>query len=89
MNRIMAILSGILLFSFIAPPVSAQSGYEVKGFVLDQVGPIVGATVVEQGTSNGTSTGLDGEYKLSVSSAESIVEISCIGYKTQIGRAHV
>ncbi len=87
MNRIMAILSGILLFSFIAPPVSAQSGYEVKGFVLDQVGPIVGATVVEQGTSNGTSTGLDGEYKFSVSGAEAIVEISCIGYKTQTFKA--
>ncbi len=69
------------------PPVSAQSGYEVKGFVLDQVGPIVGATVVEQGTSNGTSTGLDGEYKFSVSGAEAIVEISCIGYKTQTFKA--
>lgn len=66
---------------------SAQSGYEVKGFVLDQVGPIVGATVVEQGTSNGTSTGLDGEYKFSVSGAEAIVEISCIGYKTQTFKA--
>lgn len=87
MNRIMAILSGMLLFSFIAPPVSAQSGYEVKGFVLDQVGPIVGATVVEQGTSNGTSTGLDGEYEFSVSDAEAIVEISCIGYKTQTFKA--
>ena len=83
----MTILSGILLFSIITPPVSAQSGYEVKGVVVDQAGPVIGATVVEQGTSNGTSTGLDGEYTLNVSSAEAIVEISCIGYKTQTFKA--
>ena len=73
---------GFLAFSLFAPPISAQSGYEVKGVVLDQVGPIIGATVIELGTTTGTSTGTDGDYTLKVSSADATVEISCIGYKT-------
>ncbi|MBO5195426.1 MAG: SusC/RagA family TonB-linked outer membrane protein [Bacteroidales bacterium] len=78
----MTIIMGFLAFSLFAPPISAQSGYEVKGVVLDQVGPIIGATVIELGTTTGTSTGTDGDYTLKVSSADATVEISCIGYKT-------
>lgn len=63
--------------------VFAQSGYEVKGVVVDAVGPVIGATVIEQGTTNGTSTGLDGDYVLTVSSADAVIEISCIGYASQ------
>ena len=60
----------------------AQNAYEVKGLVFDEVGPMIGASVLEKGTSNGTATGSDGDYVLAVSSAEAIVEISSIGYKT-------
>ena len=63
--------------------VFAQGGYEVKGVVVDGIGPVIGATVIEQGTANGTSTGLDGDYVLTVSSADAVVEISCIGYASQ------
>jgi iron complex outermembrane receptor protein len=56
----------------------------VKGVVVDAIGPIIGATVIEQGTANGVSTGLDGDYVLTVSSADAVVEISCIGYASQI-----
>ena len=63
--------------------VFAQGGYEVKGVVVDAIGPIIGAAVVEQGTTNGASTGLDGDYVLTVSSADAVVEISCIGYASQ------
>lgn len=63
--------------------VFAQGGYEVKGVVVDAIGPIIGATVIEQGTTNGASTGLDGDYVLTVSSADAVVEISCIGYASQ------
>ncbi len=82
MNRILSLFAGLMLFCVFTPPVSAQSGYEVKGVVSDQVGPVIGATIMEQGTSNGTSTGLDGEYSLTVSGPSAVVEISCIGYKT-------
>ena len=67
--------------------VSAQGGYQVKGVVEDAIGPVIGASVIEQGTSNGVSTGLDGEFLLNVSSADAMVEISCIGYATQIFKA--
>ena len=63
--------------------VFAQGGYQVKGVVVDAIGPVIGASVIEQGTSNGVSTGLDGDFLLTVSSANAIVEISCIGYATQ------
>ena len=65
----------------------AQGGYEVSGTVVDQYGPVIGATVVEQGTSNGTSTGLDGEFSLTVSGSSAFVEISCIGYASQLYEA--
>ena len=63
--------------------VFAQGGYQVKGVVVDAIGPVIGASVIEQGTSNGVSTGLDGDFLLTVSSADAMVEISCIGYASQ------
>ena len=63
--------------------VFAQGGYQVKGVVVDAIGPVIGASVIEQGTTNGVSTGLDGDFLLTVSKASAIVEISCIGYATQ------
>ena len=70
----LAILLSGGIFSF------AQGGYGVQGSVADAQGPVVGATVVEVGTSNGTSTGPDGGYSLTVASPDSPVEISCAGY---------
>ena len=65
----------------------AQRGYQVKGVVEDALGPVIGATVMEAGTSNGTSTGLDGDYVLTVKNADATVEISCIGYASQSFKA--
>ena len=62
--------------------VLAQGGYQVGATVEDSQGPVVGATVVEVGTSNGTSTGPDGGFSLTVPSPDSPVEISCIGYES-------
>ena len=44
--------------------------------------PVIGASVLEKGTSNGTITNLDGEYSLKVSPGATLV-FSYIGYKTQ------
>ncbi|MBR5019551.1 MAG: TonB-dependent receptor [Bacteroidales bacterium] len=55
----------------------------VSGVVLDASRqPIVGAFVVEQGTSNGTAAGLDGEFTLRVTPG-AVLEVSCIGYVTR------
>ena len=83
MNRIMTLCASLVLSCIMGVSVFAQGGYEVKGVVVDAIGPVIGATVIEQGTSNGTSTGIDGDYVLTVSSANAVVEISCIGYATQ------
>ena len=82
MKRIITAVA-IVLASIFATSVSAQSGYQVKGVVVDAQGPVIGATVMEKGTTNGTSTGLDGDYTLTVSSPAAVIEISCIGYATQ------
>lgn len=60
----------------------AQNAFEVKGLVLDEAGPMVGVTVLERGTVNGTSTGVDGDFVLKVSGPSAVVEISSIGYVT-------
>ena len=75
---------GLAILAMAVPAqVFAQSKYEVKGVVVDTTGtPVIGATVLEQGTTNGVTTDLNGQYTLKVNSAESIVEISFIGYKT-------
>lgn len=86
MKRIITAVA-TLLFGLAATNVSAQGGYPIKGVVVDALGPVIGATVMEQGTSNGTSTGIDGDYMLTVSSAEAMVEISCIGYVSQTFKA--
>ena len=77
----------VLLASLTSTTVLAQGGYQVKGVVVDAVGPVIGAAVVQQGTTNGTSTGIDGDFVLNVPNGDALVEISCIGYATQVFKA--
>lgn len=79
----MTILAAAAVSAVFSANVAAQS-YEVKGVIEDSLGPVIGATVLEQGTTNGTITDIDGAYTLKVSSANALVEISCIGYATQV-----
>ncbi|MCR4582842.1 MAG: SusC/RagA family TonB-linked outer membrane protein, partial [Prevotella sp.] len=56
---------------------------EIHGTVVDATGEtIIGASVMEKGTSNGTVTDFDGNFKLKVAAGKPLV-ISYIGYKTQ------
>ena len=82
MKRIITAMA-VVLCSIFGQTVFAQGGYQVKGVVVDELGPVMGAVVLEQGTSNGVSTGLDGDYVLMVSGPDAIVEISCMGFATQ------
>lgn len=66
---------------------SAFAQYTVKGQIVDAVGPVIGAAVLEQGTLNGTESDMDGNFTLTVSSASSMIEISLIGYKTLVFQA--
>lgn len=56
---------------------------KVEGIVKDTSGePVIGATVMEKGTNNGTITDFDGKFTLQVTEGASL-EISYIGFKTQ------
>lgn len=56
----------------------------VMGVVVDEMGePVIGASVVEKGTTNGIITDFDGNFKLTVSSDKALIEISYIGYQNQ------
>ena len=64
---------------------AVQQAKKVSGVVSDAMGPVIGATVMEKGTSNGTVTDLDGNFSLNVKpNAE--LEISYVGYKTRLIR---
>lgn len=57
-----------------------QQANKVTGTVKDALGPIIGASVMEKGTSNGTITDMDGKFSLNVRSGATLV-ISYVGYK--------
>ena len=63
----------------------AQNGGEnsVQGIVKDAAGPIVGATVITQDGSSGTTTTMDGSFTLSRVKPGDVIVISFIGYQTQ------
>lgn len=63
--------------------IQQQKGNTVQGTVVDQNGePVIGATVRVKGSKAGTVTDLDGKFTLT--NADGPIEISYIGYKTQI-----
>ena len=56
---------------------------EVKGTVTDQAGePVVGASIMVEGTTNGTSSDVDGVYSLKVPSNATLT-VSSIGFQDQ------
>ncbi|MFT3739897.1 MAG: TonB-dependent receptor [Breznakibacter sp.] len=56
---------------------------EIKGRITDAAGgPVIGATVVEKGTTNGTSADMDGNFTLKVP-ANANLQVSSLGYATQ------
>lgn len=61
----------------------SQQVSKIKGNVVDSNGePIIGATIMEKGTTNGTVTDLDGNFVLNVAPG-AIIQISYIGFATQ------
>lgn len=70
-----------IIISNVAPPEKVQ----VRGRIVDASGvPVPGAAVFEQGTSNGATTDVDGNFALTVSSAQAMLEFNCLGYQSQV-----
>ena len=61
-----------------------QQTVTITGIVKDKEGePVIGANVLEKGTSNGVITNVDGEYTLKVKGTNPVLIVSYIGYKSQ------
>ena len=76
-SKLLACLTALL----VSVSMMAQK-VDVSGSARDQIGPIVGASVIEKGTANGTTTDLEGYFRLSVAPGATLV-FSSIGYATQ------
>lgn len=64
-----------------SPAESAQAKHIVTGKILDKGGqPVIGASVIEVGTTNGTVTDVNGNFEINLSPNARVV-VSCIGYK--------
>ena len=65
--------------------ISAYAQHSVKGTVVDSQGyPVIGITVMEKGTTNGTTTDADGNYLINLSQSQASLEFNALGYKTLI-----
>ncbi len=64
-------------------PVMAQAQMKASGVVSDEFGePVIGATILEKGTQNGTVTDIDGKFELQVKNGATLA-ISYVGYDSQ------
>ena len=61
---------------------AVQQSKKVTGRVNDSQGPLIGATVMVKGTSNGVVTDIDGNFNLNAAPGSTLV-ISYVGYVTQ------
>lgn len=65
-------------------PGAPQQSKTISGTVKDPSGiPIIGANIIEQGTTNGTTTDFDGHFTLAVASSKSVLSFSYIGFIPQ------
>jgi TonB-linked SusC/RagA family outer membrane protein len=70
------------LFFFVLGATFAQRS--ISGTVTDSGGePLIGATILETGTTNGTVTDLDGNFTLTVSANSTSITVSYTGFATQ------
>ena len=77
----------LTLLVLVCSVVQAQS-LQVSGTIVSKSDgqPVIGATILEQGTTNGTITDFDGNFSLTVKQNAEI-SISYIGFKTQVVKA--
>ena len=80
----LSMLGGVPYVQADAPDclLAVQQGAKISGVITDSEGPIIGASVVEKGTSNGTITDLDGRFSLDVKPG-AILVVSYVGYASQ------
>ncbi len=82
-KRIMHRLLIVVFMLFCSVAAWAQESY-VKGNVKDANGePIIGATIIENGTSNGTSTDIEGNFSIKVLKPKGLIIVSALGFEAK------
>ena len=80
MKQLLRVIMSLLLLMYCAG-VMAQTA-DVSGKVIDEQGePVIGASVVQKGTSNGTVTDIDGNFTFKAPQSATLV-VSYVGYKS-------
>lgn len=95
MKKVKRQVSMILIAGALGFPITLQAESETRvtspemvqeratGTVLDASGPVIGATVMQKGTTNGTITDIDGKFSLDGVNKGDVLQITYIGYITQ------
>lgn len=84
LSRAFRVLLPALLL-FLAGFAAQAQTEQLTGVVQDETGePLIGATIIEKGTSVGTTTNFDGEFVLRLKNpSTAVLQVSFIGYETQ------
>ena len=78
----------IILSTEIPDTASVKQVVRIKGKVADMYGdPVIGATVMEDGTKNGVITDVDGYFTLDIASPNATLTVSYVGYMSQTVKA--
>ena len=84
-NRVLQRMCVFIMLVMLSIGIAYAQGKSVSGTVLDKAGmSVIGASVVVKGTGNGTITDLDGKFVLSNVPEDATLEISFVGYKSQL-----
>ena len=73
----------LLVMLVLTTSVAAQDRVTGTIFESDGKTPMIGATVMEKGTKNGTSTDIDGHFSLKVNGKNAVLVVNSVGYKTK------
>ena len=72
-----------LIFAIMCLSCASAFAQQVKGTVKDSAGePVIGAAVIVEGTTNGTTVDFDGTFVLNAVPSDAVLVVSSIGYKT-------
>lgn len=83
-KKVMELKSVLMALCFALMSMTAAAQVTVSGTVYETTGdPVIGATVMEKGTSNGTITDIDGNFSFKVANANATLVVSYVGLETQ------
>lgn len=78
-------LNGILLIFLLFVTLTTQAQNAIKGTIIDKKykEPLTGAAILVEGTTNGTTADIDGNYELKIGPGTYNLVVSYVSYKTQ------